>query len=557
MTLTIQIGGRGVNANSKRESSRWGRFKAALKCRLASGVRDERGAAAVMFGLSMMLLLPLTLGMVDIYLASNQRNQLQDALDAATLYAAKSSEQTNAGIQTVGAKALSANLILPPGVTLVSATFSLVGTKVVAHAETTAPALAAGLWPHANVKADAEVQRAMDKLEIALVLDNTGSMQDNNKLTTLQTSAKSLVDKLAAAAGRSSDPNAIKIALVPFSNTVRALDTVDLSGYSTTNPTGTVPAWIDPKAQAQWDADTSTARKYYAFNVVTDRLLMMKQMGVKWAGCVESRMQPYDIKEDSANTATKTSMFVPYFWPDEPDTNSYNNYKTDVTPSTDPRTRQRYSPKYTGSAPTGTFAMDSTAYGTPYNLGPNAGCTLQPLIRLTTNMQTIKDGIDKMKAMGETDIPIGMVWGWHALSPTGVGPFGDGAAYNTLHLRKIIILMTDGENTMNDPSKSNESNGSFYGGYGYIWQNMLGIASGSSSARTTAIDNRLTALCANVKAKNITVYTVRVEVTTGTSTLLLNCASTPDKFYDVKNVSQLGAAFDAIAGSIDNLRLSK
>jgi Flp pilus assembly protein TadG len=557
MTLTIQDRGSGVNANSKRESSRWGRFKAALGRRLSAGVRDERGAAAILFGVSMPLLLLVALGTGDIYLASNQRNKLQDALDAAALYAAKSSEQTNAGIQTVGLKALNANLSpLPTGVSLVSATFTLVGTKVVAHAESTAPALAAGLWPHPTVTADAEVQRAMDKLEIALVLDNTGSMQDNSKLTTLQTSAKSLVDKLAAAAGRSSDPNAIKIALVPFSNTVRALDTVDLSSYSTTNPTATVPAWIDPKAQAQWDAKGNNTQ--YAFDAVTDRLLMMKQMGVKWAGCVESRMQPYDIKEDSASSGTKASMFVPYFWPDEPDSNSYNNYKTDGGVSTlTARQKQQRAAKYTGSAPTGTFAMDSSAYGTPYNLGPNAGCTLQPLIRLTTNMQTIKDGIDAMKAMGETDIPIGMVWGWHALSPTGVGPFGDGAAYNTLHLRKIIILMTDGENTMNDPSKSNESNGSFYGGYGYIWQNMLGIASGSSSARTTAIDNRLSALCTNVKAKNITVYTVRVEVTTGTSTLLSNCATTPDKFYDVKNVSQLGAAFDAIAGSIDNLRLSK
>ena len=48
-----------------------------------------------------------------------------------------------------------------------------------------------------------------------------------------------------------------------------------------------------------------------------------------------------------------------------------------------------------------------------------------------------------------------------------------------------------------------------------------------------------------------------MEVTSGSSTLLQNCASTPDKFYDVQKVSDLNAAFDAIAGSIDNLRLAK
>jgi hypothetical protein len=60
-----------------------------------------------------------------------------------------------------------------------------------------------------------------------------------------------------------------------------------------------------------------------------------------------------------------------------------------------------------------------------------------------------------------------------------------------------------------------------------------------------------------VKAKGIVLYTVRVEVTSGTSDLLKGCASSPDKFYDVQNVSQLGTAFDAIARSIDNLRISK
>jgi hypothetical protein len=60
-----------------------------------------------------------------------------------------------------------------------------------------------------------------------------------------------------------------------------------------------------------------------------------------------------------------------------------------------------------------------------------------------------------------------------------------------------------------------------------------------------------------MKKKNIVIYTVRVEVSTGSSSLLQGCATTPDKFYDVQNVAQLGSVFDAIARSIDNLRISK
>nr|QQZ50741.1 hypothetical protein JKL49_04980 [Phenylobacterium glaciei] len=160
-----------------------------------------------------------------------------------------------------------------------------------------------------------------------------------------------------------------------------------------------------------------------------------------------------------------------------------------------------------------------------------------------------------MTAVGETNIPLGLVWGWHALAPAG--PFTLGSPYGTAHVRKIIILMTDGENTMNNPSRSGESNASFYGGLGYIWQNMLGTTSTDGAVRASAIDDRLKLLCTAVKNRDIVIYTVRVEVTSGTSTLLQDCASTPDKFYDVQNVSDLQAAFDAIAGSIDNLRLSK
>ena len=84
----------------------------------------------------------------------------------------------------------------------------------------------------------------------------------------------------------------------------------------------------------------------------------------------------------------------------------------------------------------------------------------------------------------------------------------------------------------------------------------MGITSGSSATRTSAMDARLAALCSNIKARDIVIYTVRVEVLSGPSPVLQNCASSPDKYYDVQDVSQLGAAFDAIAGSIDSLRIA-
>ena len=59
--------------------------------------------------------------------------------------------------------------------------------------------------------------RSLGKIELALVLDNTGSMNTGSKLADLKNAANALVDQLVAATGNPAD---LKIALVPFSQTV-------------------------------------------------------------------------------------------------------------------------------------------------------------------------------------------------------------------------------------------------------------------------------------------------------------------------------------------------
>lgn len=529
------------------KQTRLQRGLAGLTRRLRLGAKDESGAAAVFFAVALVLLAPLTLGMFDVYLASSQRTQLQDALDAASLFAARSTATTSQQIDTIGDKALAANLVLSNGTTLVASNFALNGNTVTGYAEVTPSAIAPGLWPHSNISASSTVQRSVDRLEIALVLDNTGSMA-GTKLSTLKTAASNLIDTLVAAAARSTDPNPLKVSLVPFSMTVRVQGSTATNNYNNTTHSGTgFPTWLDPQDKAS----AALGSSYDVFSSQTDRFTKLKAMNnTAWAGCVQSRRAPYDIQDTAPTSATPATMFVPYFWPDEPDsgfTNS-NSYVSDAAQNGWTWQQKIQNPaKYTGTPSTGTIG------GAGYAKGPNAGCTMQPLIRLTTDTASIKTAINAMTAVGDTNIPMGLVWGWHTLSPNA--PFADGSAYNTTHLRKVVILMTDGENTM---TNSGNSNGSYYSGLGYIWQGIMGglSQSSSSAARQQAMDARLAQLCTNMKAQNIYIYTVRVEVTSGTSTVLQNCATSPDMFYDVQDVSQLSAAFDAIAGSIDNLRIS-
>ncbi|MGH6909054.1 MAG: hypothetical protein ACREEG_02625, partial [Phenylobacterium sp.] len=495
---------------------------------------------------------------------TQQRAKLQDALDAAALYAAKSSATTDADLDAAGEKSLKANLQLIKGATLIGADFHGDGTKVVASASVKLPAYAPTLYAHQPVEVGSQVERAMDDLEVALVLDNTGSMAQNHKIETLRTEATKLVGKLEAAAARSDHKDtAVKIALVPFSFAVRPVAAVNLTNYNASNPAAAgVPAWIDPQGKNHLQAATPTY-KYDICSTMTDRLAIMSKLkGNTWAGCVEARAQPYDVTDDAPVAGAAATWFVPYFWPDEPDnptTSGYaNDYLTDAGGS-DWTAIERNVAKYANGANGFKNSRETKTFkaaGGDYSYGPNAGCALQPVIRLTNNMKSITDAIAKMDAIGTTNIPQGLAWGWHSLSPNL--PFQDGRAYETKHLRKVIILMTDGENTFLDAKTSANLNQSDYTGLGYIWQKMLGITDTDPfDDRTKKMDERVALLCKNAKDKKIEIYTILVEESsTASSTLLSNCASSPSKFYNVQNVATLGVAFDAIAGSITNMRLS-
>src|SRR5690606_28231186 len=141
------------------------------------------------------------------------------------------------------------------------------------------------------------------------------------------------------------------------------------------------------------------------FDVQRDRFELMKRMGVAWAGCVESRFPPYDISDAAPSGNDPKTLFVPYFWPDERDGTSYNNYLKDQV-SSDGRSNQmelKYSAKYFASQvdsrgrvirdsngnplnvvpKSGDFSLDNSSYGGPYTYGPNAGCVHAPITRLT------------------------------------------------------------------------------------------------------------------------------------------------------------------------------
>lgn len=508
----------------------------------------KRGAVAVQFAILAMPLAVLSFGLIDVDRASTQRKQLQDALDAATLMAARSSAVTDADLDTIGGAALSGQLSTLKDAILTASNFHASGTTIIGTATLKVKPIIANLWLNGDmtVGAESEVVRSINKLEVVMVLDNTGSMASNSKLVNLKVAATNLVDTLSTAAARSTEPHPVKIGLVPFSMAVRIGNATDVANYKSA-------WWMDTAGASPINDEifTTSSGTQHA-----NRFTLLSQMGVSWSGCVEVRPQPYDVQDTAPNAGTPATLFVPYFWPDEPDPAAsgkngnfgtfYNNYLTDKKFSTTNwKVPQGDITKYTKAPKTGTNAS------TGYTYGPNAGCEMQPLMRLTENWTALKTSINNMTAVGETHIPSGLMWGWHVLSPNA--PFADGVAYGTAKTTKIAILMTDGDNTY---TSNTNSNASYYEDYGYIWQNRLGTTSGSDATRTTFIDNRLKLLCDNMKAKGIVIYSVGVMVSASSKTLLTYCATDSSHYYDVTSSANINAAFSAIAGSIENLRIS-
>jgi Flp pilus assembly protein TadG len=492
---------------------------------------DRKGSIAPVFGLMVVPLAMATGLAVDVGRAVSSHNDLQDAVDSTALGLAHLPTTTPlATLQTDAQTWLSAELdnknLGALHVTVTPAAGQL--TVSASGTVTTTIAAVAGVSTM-PVTASSTVKWGLSHVELALVLDNTGSMSASNKLPTLVSAASALVDTLSTSAG--SDPEALKISVVPFSMTVNIG-----SGYQSA-------AWMAGVMPTTYGSDIFTTSN-------VNRFTLFSQMHQTWGGCVESRPAPYDVQETAPTSATPATMFIPYFAPDEPDTNGfYNSYLSDGNSGTWQQ-RQGNAAKYT-TAPNKTGTNSSTGYV----YGPNAGCALTPLLRLTdnaNNMSEVKAKLNQMIAVGDTNIPMGLVWGWHTLSPNA--PFSDGAAYSTAGIMKIVVLLTDGAN---ENTVTSDSDASFYSGDGYSWQNRVsGLNTSNQNSRNAALDARMTLLCNNMKAQNIIIYTVRIDVSGSAPAALTNCASTSADFFDVPNVPDLPGVFANIAGDIGQLRIS-
>jgi Flp pilus assembly protein TadG len=156
----------------------------------------------------------------------------------------------------------------------------------------------------------------------------------------------------------------------------------------------------------------------------------------------------------------------------------------------------------------------------------------------------VSNYIDSLVAEGSTYHDIGMIWGGRLISPTGIFASENGDVNGRPTMRHLIFL-TDGLTAPLDYS---------YGSYGVEPLSQRRWNSSSPYTLTQTVEKRFTYACNAVKNKNITVWVIGFGTTV--TDLMKNCAGT-NHWFQANNASQLSAAFAAIASAIGDLRVIK
>lgn len=420
-------------------------------------LRNKKGGVAPTLALAIIPLVGMVGAAVDYSRANSTRTAMQAALDATALMLSKDAQTlTTAQLDSKAIIYFNALFQRPEASNVqIVQQFSTPQAGNFTIKLTGSATVNTVVWrligqEHITITATGEVVWGIKKLNLALALDNTGSMASSNKMTELKKAAHNLLDTLKKA---EKTPGDVKISIVPF-----AVD-VNVGTDKVNEP------WIDWE---DWDERNGTCSVTISnpktkTKCTTNSGVWTPAAHSTWNGCVMDRDQNNDVN---------------------------------ATPTGD-GAAVKYRAHQASNCPTAMMA-------------------------LSTDWTALNAKIDAMTPTGNTNVTIGMQMAWQTL--TAAAPFNAPAVAPDVD--KVIILLTDGQNTQNR------------------W-----------TSNTTSIDSRTQKVCDNARAANIKVYTVRV--IDGNATLLQSCATKPDMYYNVQQATQLESVFGSIAQNLANLRISK
>lgn len=501
--------------------------------RLIALLRRRGGGVAILAGFAAMPLLVMAGVAIDLTRLYILHSRLVTATDAAALAGARAINDADRDTQI--RRWFWANFTREApnrqtgfmGATVTAFTIAVEDSNRVVRVRATAavPTTVLRLIGQENLvaRADQAARRQDRGMELALVLDVTGSMA-GSPMTTLRDAATEMVNILYG-------PNLVVpnlwVSVVPYTSMVNI-----------------------GRARTGWLVPGSLIASDYGSTV--------------WRGCVQARTQN---GEDETDTPPGLAPFRPYLWRSTVGRYSPNLGDNEWTNSTITEPNPENPPS------------DATQNNLGNNArGPNLGCG-RAILPLTQDRTTLLTEISRLRAThrGGTMANLGLQMGWANLSPRWRGLWGSATLpldYGAPYMDKVLVLMTDGNNEWHDWAEgapgacrttgSNPPCRSSYvsdgdadmTAYGRLRENRLGLGNPTNANARAEIDARMGRLCTRIKQAGITVYTITFNVSSsGTQTLYRNCASRPEYYFNSPDAAALRGAFREIAGQLANLRL--
>jgi Flp pilus assembly protein TadG len=513
----------------------------------------ERGSVTIMTGLLAIPLIAMTGVAVDLARIWLVKSRLQTSLDAATLVVAKS--LSTGGTSADGLSLFWANWgrtssSTTTGFLGATATIPVVhnpapsgvsGSVQLTSTATVTPTLVGimGVGP-VTVNAASTAQTAAYGLELALVLDNTGSMAGSS-ISSLITASNQLLNILCG--GSDTQPH-LWVSVVPFAAAVNI-------GNANTN-------WL-----------------------VAGSLNQAAYSPSSWMGCVMARTANTGATSgDDFNDAPPSAghYFEPFLY-----ASTYHIYPTPAgiqyTTGTG-KNKQTLTYWYPGDNDWQASNWTKTGNepdSSNNSVGPNLDCPSLAILPETASKSAVATVINKMVPVyrGGTFINLGLQAGWWTISPNWQGLWGTPGmplAYNTPYMKKVIVLMTDGNNQWYDwpdgvpgqrpptappagvPAWTADGDADFTA-YGRLKTNTRGL---SVTDPTTTLNTWMSQMCTTIKQNGIIIYTILFNNSdTQTEALFQNCASSPSDYFLSPTNAALQSAFTQIGQELSTLRLSQ
>ena len=365
-----------------------------MSCLLRRFKSDRKGNVAITFALATLPIIGFVGTAVDYSSANAAKADLQAALDSTALMLAKyAPSHTDAEIQSKASAYFKA-IFDAPNVSNISlkATYTASPTKIVVDGSAEVPTtfMAALGIDHVTIKSSSTTTWGTTRLRVALVLDNTGSMADNGKMTALKSATKSLLSQLKAAANNDGD---VYVSIIPFAKDVN----VGSTNYAMN--------WID---WTEWDQKNQSCSGGWGGG--------HGGWGWGWGNGNSNNGNGNGWSCSAANHNTWTGCITDRGPSNAPGNSDWDQVVTKPDGTTD-------------------LLWPAEQYD---------ACPVE-MMGLSYNWASMNSLVDSMTPNGSTNQPIGLVWGWQSL--VGGGPLVAPLTSTDYEYKKIIILLSDGLNT--------------------------------------------------------------------------------------------------------------